>query len=135
MRVRLGSWTGSETKCSQAIRSIPTAASAATRAPIRSRLTTGERPSAARRQSTSPPSEPFLSGEPWTHTAPERADEVRVPEVPRPGSLEQGRVDVVRMLLVQFGQLRPVDARLQVMDGVVAVVEQQRIEHRRDEVP
>ena len=39
------------------------------------------------------------------------------------------------VLPVERGQLRPVDARLEVMHGVVAVVEEERVEQRRDEVP
>src|SRR4051812_42917640 len=120
MRSLRGSCSGSEPKWSHAMRPIPTRARAATSALIRSRLTCAE------------VSDPLLRRDFGACAAPERTDEVGVPEVPRPRSLEERRIDVVRVLLVERGQKRPVHAGLEMMDGVVAVVEEQPVEDRRD---
>src|SRR5205823_8913209 len=69
-------------------------------------------------------------------TAPqEGADEVRVAHVAHPRAHEQRGIDVVDVLRVQGRQLRPVHSWLEMVDRVVSVVEEYRVQHRSDEVP
>src|SRR5437870_11707520 len=57
----------------------------------------------------------------------ERADEVRVSHVPHPRFLQQRGMDLSHVLRVEARQLRPVQPRLEMVDGVIPVVEQQEV--------